>query len=189
MKIVPGYENMSLEKFSEQMMKYVDECRQLIGYQKDPDWECPCLKRETRDTIRSQYPPGRVGSVMCLPCLIKETKDWQALGLPLPAPLKYEDVGIHPVEYGFEVQTESKTNNISDTLNDFYVVYDKDGVPTGTFCKSQIHSVKYNPLLKGCTVNGTIWLPNIDIETIFKEIIGKPLAEQSCLVIMEKDKS
>jgi len=102
MKIIPGYENESLEKFSEEMMMYVDECRQTLGYQPDPEWECPYLKQETRDTVLSQY-QGRVGGTRCLPCLVKEAKEWQARGLPLPAPLKFEDVGTHPVEYGFEV--------------------------------------------------------------------------------------
>ena len=88
MKVIPGYEHVSLEKFSEQTMQYVDECRQLVGYQDDPVWECPYLihGESFRDSFgeKSKY----VGGFACYPCLVKETHTQASHNLPITASMK-----------------------------------------------------------------------------------------------------
>jgi len=100
MKIVHGFADIDLKKFSEYVMSCVNECRRTVGYQKDPDWECPFLKHGDNATLRAQYPGKYVGSFNCYPCLAKETKDWQEQGLPIPASREWtEDGETRPIKY------------------------------------------------------------------------------------------
>jgi len=68
---------------------------------------------------------------------------------------------------------------------DFYFVYGENGKATAAFRKSEVQTVVYgmnNPIMQGasnnmrgwgCYVNNAVFLPNIDIETFFREIMEK----------------
>ena len=76
MRIVPGFENVPLEKFGEQAWRFVEECRQTVGYQQDPEWECPYLGDfEHQIAFKEQHPGKYVGGFLCYPCFVKETKE------------------------------------------------------------------------------------------------------------------
>jgi len=72
-----------VETYPESKYQLVDECRQISGYSPDPDWECP---HATYDSLylRDKYPDKDVGGFMCVPCLVKESNDWQKRELLLP---------------------------------------------------------------------------------------------------------
>ena len=77
MKIAPGYANLPLRDFNERTMKAVDECRQTVGYQEDPNWECPKFTHGD-DYVLAQHPGKDVAGFNCYPCLVKETKERKA---------------------------------------------------------------------------------------------------------------
>ena len=85
MRIVSGFDGVSLEKFSEKTMESVCECRQTVGYQEDMEWECPYLGDvEHQMAFQERHQGKHVGGFLCYPCFVKETKDWQSRGLPIP---------------------------------------------------------------------------------------------------------
>jgi len=68
-------------------------------------------------------------------------------------------------------------------FNDLHIVYE-NGKPTAIFRKSQLDTVRYGMGTGihlgryGCYVGvkgTTVFIPNIDIETFCKDILGEPL--------------
>jgi len=101
MKIVPGFENVPVEKIGEEAWKFMEDCRQTVGYQKDPNWECPRLISGDSDSLREQYPGKYVGGLNCYHCLAIETRDWQSQGLPIPVAqtAHFAEGETRPVKY------------------------------------------------------------------------------------------
>jgi len=84
MKLQIGYENVSLEKFNDDDIRCVEDCRQTVGYKPDADWVCPYLGDEAHQTkFREQFPGKYVGGFNCYCCFTKEAADWKAHGLLL----------------------------------------------------------------------------------------------------------
>ena len=100
MKIVPGFEDGAWASDSEYVRRRINECRQFLGYQKDPEWECPFIKNACSDEFRAQHPNMPNGGFICYACLTVETKEWIARGLPLPV-ISPEDFveGERPLQY------------------------------------------------------------------------------------------
>lgn len=86
MKTMLWAKNVPLEKFNEQMMAYVAECRRLVGYQSDADWECPFNTCTDKKAFCDQFGDKAkdIGMLTCYPCHVKEAHDWMAKGLPIP---------------------------------------------------------------------------------------------------------
>lgn len=85
MKTMP-WSNVPLEQFSEKTMGYVAECRQLIGYQSDEDWECPYFISDSQIAFSKQFgdKATHIGGLTCYACHTKEAHDWMKKGLPIP---------------------------------------------------------------------------------------------------------
>jgi len=84
MKTIRGCENISLEKFDEVTWQQVDKCRQMLGYQDSPDWECPYNEHGESFRKQSAVDGNPINCFVCYPCLVKESVKWHSLGLPIP---------------------------------------------------------------------------------------------------------
>lgn len=85
MKTMPWI-NVPLGQFSEKTMACVAECRQLIRYQPDADWECPYYTSEDQIAFTKQFgdKAAHIGGLTCYACHTKEAHDWMEKGLPIP---------------------------------------------------------------------------------------------------------
>ena len=82
---VNAFRGIPLDRFNNETWQNVQECRQTVGYQTAPDWECQCLIQGP-DYVKKHY-PGReclLANMLCYPCLVKEITDWEIQGVPLP---------------------------------------------------------------------------------------------------------
>jgi hypothetical protein len=85
MKVPPHYINVPLEKFTAEIAKYTEECRQIVGYRDDADWECP-YHVHGESFRESTGQPNKVGGLRCYHCMVKEAHAWHSRGLPIPVP-------------------------------------------------------------------------------------------------------
>jgi len=85
MKPILEFATISLEKFSAETLRRVEECRSIVGYQSDEDWICPGVSHGS-DCVRSLHPDKAniVGGFACYPCWIKEATDWKNRGHSIP---------------------------------------------------------------------------------------------------------
>jgi len=63
------------KRWSDETWKFVDECRQTVGYQPGEDWECVGCSgtKEQKDELRAKYPGKYVcGGFIYAPCIVKE---------------------------------------------------------------------------------------------------------------------
>ena len=85
MKIPSEFVNIPLRDYSEQTIRGVKECREIIGYQDGLDWECPKFTHGD-EYVWAKYPSQKtdVAGFNCLPCLVMEMKRQQVQGEPFP---------------------------------------------------------------------------------------------------------
>jgi sucrose-6-phosphate hydrolase SacC (GH32 family) len=82
MKVPPHFVNVPLARFMVDQWEWVDECRQEVGYQEAPEWECPGLahtevedsdeQRAIYDAFLKRHEGKHVGGFLCYGCLVKE---------------------------------------------------------------------------------------------------------------------
>jgi hypothetical protein len=91
MRTFPKYVELSLDKFDDESMACVNECRQAVGYQEDPAWNCPYIvasQNQNEDEHESavndflkKHEGKRIGGILCHTCLVKESHDQHAKGI------------------------------------------------------------------------------------------------------------
>jgi len=93
MKIAPHhivqFKPLSLDMFDPDTWDRVDQCRERVGYEDSPEWECGCRgTEEQQQAFIAQFPGHRVGGFLCFPCNLKEAHEWISCGLITPVELE-----------------------------------------------------------------------------------------------------
>lgn len=85
MKILLGSNKESFDRLSVTLKEDIVKCREVVGYQEDPEWICPYLGTPEHQLAFKEKHQGKyVGGFICYPCMAMEATDWQKRGLPLP---------------------------------------------------------------------------------------------------------
>jgi len=122
MKIQHEYLTTSLEKFNDEDLQRVTECRQAMRYRHDPDWVClyHTITEEDRPALRGQFRPQQIGGDICHCCFVKEAADWKERGWDIPADPANDFFLRMPedVDYWLTIHTRLKS-----VENKYYMIY------------------------------------------------------------------
>ena len=71
------------DRWSAESWQNVSECRETVGYQFGPDWECVgCVgTQEQMDALRAQFGKNVCDPFTCPACVTKEVTEWKEQGL------------------------------------------------------------------------------------------------------------